>query len=432
MSPLVSVVVPVYNVENYVADSLRSICNQSFRNLEIIIVYTKSSDNSIAVCEEFARQDPRITIVSEDKQGLGVARDKGISIAQGEWICFLDSDDYVHSDFVKILLNAVLKYECLTAHCRFEKVCGCKAESDVGKGDVTLLDWEKYFCYLYTHQSEGHSPFGAWANIYHRSLFEHVSFGELRYAEDSAFAPRIIYAARHRPIAVIDRVLYYYLQREGSLLHQTPSLIRMDQFRAKKIALDFFESVGANNMYHLFYPVYCSCLMNDYIDLAMYLPEKKNEYQILHDTFIKELPVMKEYCFPYLGLHPHAQFAWEMIWDKKDEIILYGCGLIGKRILDRLRYFGINIKEIWDNKFKEAKEIDGIPCRQMHGGISKDYLILIAIADLGAEHEARIDLSNLGYKNFMGSSAVIEALKLARIKKFFPEVLEMLKQNIEA
>ena len=422
--PLVSVVIPVYNVAKYLSNALDSVCRQTYTRLEIILVYTHSTDDSLVVCERYAKLDSRIVITNENRPGLGLARDKGISIAKGDWICFLDSDDYIHSEFVNVLLDAVLQHDCLTAHCRFIKVYGKQSEDNVGDGTVKLMDWEKYFCYLHTHEKEGHSPYGAWANIYHRSLFNNASFGSLRYAEDSAFTPKIIYAARGKKIAVIDRVLYYYLQREGSLLHQPISLIRIDQCKAKKMALDFFKSVGAQNMYHLFYPIYCSFLMYDYIDLSISLPEKKNEYQHLYDEFIKELPHMKEYCFPFLGVNPHAKFVWDKILNYNGKIVLYGFGRFGKKIVDTLKNAHVDIQEIWDRKFKETTRINGIICQQMHGGLSKDTLVLISIIDWGVVNEARIDLRNLGYENFIDGAAIRYAVNYANIKQYFPEVLD--------
>lgn len=420
---LVSVIIPVYNVEKYLVDSLDSVCKQTYKNLEIIIVYTESSDNSLTICKKFADEDSRILIEFENRQGLGLARDKGISIAKGEWICFVDSDDYIHTDFVRILLETALEKDCMTAHCRYEKVYEKKQESINGSGRVSLLDWERYFCYLFTHQSEGHSPFGVWANIYHRSLFKNVSFGSLRYAEDSAFSPRIIYAAKERPIAVVDRVLYYYLQRYGSLLHQRPSLIRIDQCKAKKIAIDFFSSVAADNMYNLFYPIYCNCLMNDYIELSFFLPEKKKEYQFLYDDFIKEIPKMKEYCFPFFKIHPHAKYILDKIRNHNGEIVIYGYGSFGKKIYDGLKYVNIKTKEIWDKRFVEVELSDGVICRQMHDGFSKDILILISINESGLANEARIDLTNLGYKNFIEGLAIMETLNFAKIQRYFPCLL---------
>ena len=92
---MISVIVPVYNVQDYLPRCLESICSQTYGNLEIILIDDGSTDDSPRICREFAERDPRIRYIRTENSGVSAARNRGIGLAQGRWIGFLDSDDYV-------------------------------------------------------------------------------------------------------------------------------------------------------------------------------------------------------------------------------------------------------------------------------------------------------------------------------------------------
>ncbi|HDT8136026.1 TPA: glycosyltransferase family 2 protein, partial [Enterococcus faecalis] len=104
---LVSVVIPVYNVEKYVEKCLDSVINQTYQNLEIIIVNDGSTDNSLSVCQKKKLSDSRIKLINKENGGLSSARNAGIECAQGEFICFIDSDDWIELDYIEVLLNGM-------------------------------------------------------------------------------------------------------------------------------------------------------------------------------------------------------------------------------------------------------------------------------------------------------------------------------------
>ena len=102
---LVSIVIPVYNVEKYIEKCLLSVINQTYKNLEIIIVNDGTKDNSLKICEKIKQMDERVKIINQKNGGLSCARNTGIDNANGEYICFVDSDDFLENDFVEVLLN---------------------------------------------------------------------------------------------------------------------------------------------------------------------------------------------------------------------------------------------------------------------------------------------------------------------------------------
>lgn len=109
--PLISVIVPVYKVENVVDYCINSIINQTFKDFELILVDDGSPDNSGNICDDYALKDSRITVIHKDNEGVSVARNIGIELAKGKYICFIDSDDYIQNDYLEKLINAKKRYK---------------------------------------------------------------------------------------------------------------------------------------------------------------------------------------------------------------------------------------------------------------------------------------------------------------------------------
>ncbi len=103
MKPLISIIIPVYNVEQYLHRCVDSVLNQTYKNLEIILVNDGSPDNCPFICDEYAKKDKRIIVVHKENGGLSSARNAGLEIVQGEYISFIDSDDWIHENYIEIL-----------------------------------------------------------------------------------------------------------------------------------------------------------------------------------------------------------------------------------------------------------------------------------------------------------------------------------------
>ena len=110
--PLISVIVPVYNVASYLPTCLDSILNQTYKNLEIILVASTSKDNSVEICDEYAGKDERISVIHCPPNGLSDGRNKGIDAAHGEYLSFIDSDDFIAPEFIQTLYDIIVEYGC--------------------------------------------------------------------------------------------------------------------------------------------------------------------------------------------------------------------------------------------------------------------------------------------------------------------------------
>ena len=115
--PLISVIVPVYNVEKYVGRCITSNINQSYTNLEIIVVNDGSTDNSLSVCESYAAKDNRIKLITQENRGLSGARNTGLRHYTGEYVTFVDSDDWIHRNMVEYLYNALIRHKSEMSLC---------------------------------------------------------------------------------------------------------------------------------------------------------------------------------------------------------------------------------------------------------------------------------------------------------------------------
>lgn len=209
--PLVSVVVPVYNVDKYLENCLRSLVAQTYANLEIIIVDDGSTDGSAAICEFFASLDSRIKLFKKENGGLGSARNFGLERLSGDLVCFVDSDDWVSVDFVANFVER-MGGDCDVVVCDHVKVYPDGRLIDTvgvsryyGESDPVIQ--------LFDSESECY----AWNKMFRRSVFEneYFRFGD-GWFEDFAVVPAIIGSAR--ACAYTGKSSYFYVQRPGSIL----------------------------------------------------------------------------------------------------------------------------------------------------------------------------------------------------------------------
>lgn len=210
ITPLVSVIIPVYNVEKYLAQCLNSIINQTYSNLEIMIINDGSSDNSSFIAEDFATKDTRIKVFHFSNSGVSVARNRGIKIAKGEYISFVDSDDWLHNEFYEKMVHLLIKYDLDMVKCS-------AIETDNDKRRHLLLpEQSQVYKILGSNDSsknlkyyfEGVLWIVPWNGLYKSDLVKQNLFLEKLYFEDNYSAAMFLYASR--TFMIIDDTLYFY------------------------------------------------------------------------------------------------------------------------------------------------------------------------------------------------------------------------------
>ncbi len=428
---LVSIIVPVYNVEDYLGRCVDSIRQQTHKKIEIILVDDGSTDNSPRICDDYAKEDSRIIVIHQENRGLGPARNAGIDIAHGEWICFVDSDDYISSLFVERLLKIATDNDCLTAQCCFQRVLGDRVcGNDKIQPEIKIMDWRNFFIYVYENMcrnpigSSGHTPFGSVINIYHISLFDGIRFPSLCVSEDIVIMPRIIYSAGRKNIAVTNEVLYYYYQRPGSISRSAVKLSLLDRYYAINSAVNFLREKKENEVCRLFNKTLFDCMVRDYLILCAELPEKHDKYGFLKEEIYRNLDTAAGYCNDLIVLRPDAKRIWENVLLNIKDCVIYGYGDWGKEFTYWFRYFGINIIEIWDQKAETGGCAEGIPFRKAHNGLDKSTCIIVAIADRYVSLEVACKLRELGYTNIYDFTLIESGLRYGKYSRFMPSIIE--------
>lgn len=225
---LVSVIVPVYMVEEYLQSCVDSVINQTYRNLEIILVNDGSSDNCGKICDDYALLDKRIKVIHKKNGGLSDARNAGIKIAEGEYITCVDSDDFIAEDMVENL------YKVLTSTKADIAVCGMIKTSDrfpsIQNDNVEKIEeftpQEAIEEGLYNRKF----PLSAWAKLYRKSLFKEIEYPVGKLYEDLFTTYKLI--LKSTKIVFTSRVGYYYFYRTGSIVATKFKINHLDCFEA--------------------------------------------------------------------------------------------------------------------------------------------------------------------------------------------------------
>lgn len=210
MSETISVIVPVYNVETYLNECIESICNQTYTNLEIVLVDDGSVDGSGILCDEWINKDSRVKVIHKANGGLSSARNVGIENATGELISFCDSDDYMFPEMLNKLAKYLIKCNADIACCRY-------ASNEVPKSSrekIQLIEYESWTAINNILNDTGYKCF-AWNKLYKANLFDGIRYPEGELYEDIKTSYLLFKKAKH--IVYIPEELYFYRNRKGSI-----------------------------------------------------------------------------------------------------------------------------------------------------------------------------------------------------------------------
>lgn len=240
--PLVSIIVPVYNAEQYLRYCVDSILNQSYRNLEIILIDDGATDDSPQICDEYAAQDSRVTVIHQPNGGIAKAQNAGLDAAHGEYIAFADNDDILDRRNIELLLHALLQSDADMSKARWrqfgvsqlqevhrEASVGVKDPEKITVFKEPLRAYQTVFCKslrligdMLGHNAEARYFNEAnWCRLYRRELWDGIRFPEGMYAQDVMVAGDLY--VRMGKVVDIDAVLYHWLQSAGSVTHKERS-----------------------------------------------------------------------------------------------------------------------------------------------------------------------------------------------------------------
>lgn len=250
---MVSIIVPVYKVEAYLNRCVRSILNQSYANIEVILVDDGSPDNCPQICDEWADVDNRIKVIHKENGGLSDARNAGLKVAKGAYICFVDSDDYVSDKYVEALYKMICHNNTEISAVYLKEVISTELEVDEilekYQPEVVFED-EEALRQLFSNNTFCNF---AWNKMYKKELFDDIQFPVGKKMEDLGTTYKLL--LKTRKIAYCSNALYYYYQREDSILHKPDFDFYRDKFELSReryeILRDIYPNMKENDFFFL-------------------------------------------------------------------------------------------------------------------------------------------------------------------------------------
>lgn len=291
MNDLVSIIVPIYNVEKYLNRCIRSIVAQTYENIEIILVDDGSSDSCPEICDNWSKTDTRIKVIHKMNGGLSDARNVGMAIATGDLMGFVDGDDWIAPEMYQNL------YERMKADDSDIAACGVKMIWD--DRTPTRMLTKQGCCVLNQKEAmraiieETWLKEPVWYKLYRRSVVDGILFPVGKYHEDVFWSYQTI--GRASKVSVFDEPCYYYRQRSESIMNETYSLKRLDSLEAKILRLAYVREYFPQLEYLAENDLLFSCVYSMQMSLRfLFKEEVEVAKKRIEDIFYENKPYHKD------------------------------------------------------------------------------------------------------------------------------------------
>lgn len=235
--PMISVIIPVYNVQEYLTECVESVLNQEYKDFELILVDDGSTDNSGVYCDEFAKKDARVKVVHQQNSGLSEARNKGLEIALGDFITFIDSDDFIHQQMLRQLYLNLVEAEADVSVCGFQYVKSNKQPFDRKLSNRTNVISGREAAGMIINLSD-RGMIIACSKLYRRTLFQNLKYPKGKLHEDEFVTYQLFDQAGI--VVISEAKLYYYRLRKDSITGSRYSLKRLDKLEALRLCIDYY------------------------------------------------------------------------------------------------------------------------------------------------------------------------------------------------
>ncbi len=238
---LVSVIVPVYNVEKYLKRCVNSILNQTYRTLEIILVDDGSTDQSGKICDEYDKENISVKVVHKSNGGLSDARNFGLDIAKGKYVTFIDSDDWIREDYIEVLVKTLEYGNTKISACSYQKVNEMGMARECVKNSDYLSNievWHTLEAYQHLFLNK-QIDCSACAKLYERALFYDIRFPVGKLYEDQFTTYKVFHHAQG--VTYVNEDMYYYFNRPESIQNEQFSINKMDELEANLECVQFVE-----------------------------------------------------------------------------------------------------------------------------------------------------------------------------------------------
>lgn len=233
---LITIIVPIYNVEKYLSRCVESIRNQTYENLEIILVDDGATDSCPAICDEYAKEDTRIKVIHKKNGGLSDARNAALDICTGDYVLCVDSDDFMELDTVEMLYQTAVRNGCDISTCRYVNYYDGPVELNREQNEELVLDTATALENMFYQTNVTTS---AWGKLYRRELFEGIRYPKGKICEDLDTTYKLF--SRSPKVVINSAKKFYYQQRTDSIINSHFSLKRMDALTFAKDQMLFVE-----------------------------------------------------------------------------------------------------------------------------------------------------------------------------------------------
>lgn len=344
MKKLISIVVPVYNTAQYIERCIDSILNQTYSNIEVIIVDDGSSDNSGLICDNYSKLDTRVIVLHQKNKGVVEARNKGVNEAKGEYICFVDSDDWIEPRMIETLFGLIGDADLVSVGAFFEKSENNQIkmldryEEGIYKGDDfnTILN-----SMLYNFEDKSMHSLSSWIwnKMYRTSIAKEIHSKispNLVFAEDTVFL--LNYVLECKAIVISHQCFYHYVSRTDSVMN----IIHRDML------------ANINNVYCELLPVF----------------EQKNNHKLiiqLQYWVAERVRLAMNSQMGFLGDFYIPEYKCELKDIRDKSIILYGAGTVGQDLYKQMRNSGVNIVCWIDRNYLiyQSEDLDVLPVDEL-------------------------------------------------------------------
>lgn len=290
---LISIIVPIYKVEPFIHRCVDSIIAQTYQNLEIILVDDGSPDECGVICDEYARQDSRIVVIHKPNGGLSDARNAGIAMAKGEYVGFVDSDDYIEDFMFERLLYTAQEKGTKLSMCAF--FCENEDRTANELNNINLISDMVYTAEeLFKKLSEGNGWFFtvAWNKLYHRSLLNPDFYPKGKYHEDEFTIAQLLWNAQ-KIACISDKCYHYIYLRKGSITGSNTDLRHLDALEALYWRCCFYHSIGKDQYMREDRAYYFTMLEKYFLAAESNTPEMKKRLEEILKMYEK-IPVMRK------------------------------------------------------------------------------------------------------------------------------------------
>lgn len=299
MEKLISVIVPIYNAEKYISRCLNSLLSQTYKNFEVIAVDDGSTDRTFEILKQYEKKDQRIKVITKYNGGSASARNLALNFIKGDYIAFVDVDDYVSVDFLKILVDIAKKTGADIVECDYTIVYEEKElEERINEIEeprlLTNIEKLEELCDKSTYMKSC----VLWTKLYRSKLFFGLNFVENKGVDDEFIIHRLIYRANI--IAVTEQKLYFYFMSDNSQMRSKATIKKIDNTEALEDQLAFYKSIGNKKLYNMLLYRYFRTVNGNYRFLKekysdkkeLIVKFKKKRKKLYYALFAREIPLL--------------------------------------------------------------------------------------------------------------------------------------------